>query len=901
MKGNQEPIPPRWATRLLQWYCAPHLLEEVQGDLQEEFEFQIKKTGLKRARLDYIQNVLGFLRPFAVKRAKLRPSNPFAMNMIKHYITIALRNVIRQKSFSAINIIGLALGMTCCLFIFLWVQDEKSVDNFHVNGKQLYNIYQTTTSNGSINGIYSTPYSLIYHDLNFNKRSELTALSLEDIQQIATEVKKICSYATGYELPWGHSETFQSGDKIQKFDGSRARKDFFTMFSYPLIAGDPNSALHDISSISISRKMAEFFFQTPQNAIGKNLRYENKIDFIVNAVFENTTPQSSLTFDFLINWESQIKQLDWASPVCLTTLQIDESANIAAVEARLNGFLQSKRAKNDPEIITVGLRPFGEKYLNSTFVNGKPREGRMVYIRIFSGVAVFILIIACINFMNLATARSVKRAKEVGVRKVIGSSRFSLITQFFGESILLAFFALGLSILIVQMLLPSFNGLTGKQITSPITTPSYWVILLGLTLLTGAIAGSYPALYLSSLKPARILRGGLSFTHSASWLRKGLVCFQFVLSIALLIATVVISNQTRFVQNKNLGYDRENLVYITLEGDLVPKYSLFKERALKMPGVVMVDRSSEAPHAMGFVVDENDGLKNTNTGDDAINWEGKGKNAAVGFKPASVGFDFVKIMNLKVAEGRGFSKSFATDSADAFMVNEEAVKQMGIKDPIGKWISAWNKKGHIIGILKDYHTHSLREPIKPLIVDVKEYEVFGMIIARLEPGKTKEALTNLEAVCHEINPNYPFAFQFLDQEYDKLYRTEKITTKLTNTFAVLGIAISCLGLLGLVMFAAEQRTKEIGIRKVLGATVTNIVNLLSKEFLMLVFVSFLIAAPIAGYFMNQWLQGFAYKIDLAWWIFALAGASALFIAMLTISVQAFHAAVVNPVKSLRSE
>jgi len=647
--------------------------------------------------------------------------------------------------------------------------------------------------------------------------------------------------------------------------------------------------------------MAGFFFQTPQNAIGKSIRYENKIDFIVNAVFENVTSQSSLTFDFLINWESQMKQLDWASPVVLTTLQLDESANLSQLEAKLNRFLESKRNKNDPEIITVGLKPFGEKYLNSTFVNGKPEEGRRVYVKIFTGVAIFILIIACINFMNLATARSVKRAKEVGVRKVIGSSRFSLIGQFFGESTLLSFFALMLSMLLIQLLLPSFNSLTGKQIASPFTVSSYWVVLIGLMLATGFVAGSYPALYLSSLKPVRILKGTLRFTNPSIWFRKGLVVFQFALSIALLIATVVISNQTYFVQNKNLGYDRDNLIYLTLEGEFIPKYSLFKERAMKMPGVVMVDRSSEAPHAMGFVVDENDGLKNTDTGDDAIKWEGKEKNASVGFKPASVGFDFVKIMNLKVAEGRDFSKSFATDSADAFMINEEAVKQMGMKDPIGKWISAWNKKGHVIGILKDYHTNTMREPIKPLIIDVKEYEVFGVIIVRLEPGKTKEALASVEKVCKEINPNYPFAFQFLDQEYDKLYRNEKVITKLTNTFAVLGMVISCLGLLGLVMFAAEQRTKEIGIRKVLGATVANIVNLLSKEFLSLVLISFLIAAPIAGYFMYQWLEGFAYKIELSWWIFALAGAAAITIALITVSVQAIQSAVVNPVKSLKVE
>jgi putative ABC transport system permease protein len=901
MKTNPKPTPPRWAARLLQWYCPPHLVEEVQGDLQEEFYYQLEQYGLLRARLDYVRNVLGFIRPFSIKRRKSYSSNPFTMNMFNHHATVAFRNVIRQKTFSAINITGLALGMTCCLFIFLWVRDEKAVDNFHANGKRLYNIYQTTASNGNVTGNYSTPYALIYHSLTFNKRDEATAFSVEDIREVVPEVQNISSYATGYELPWGHSETFQAGDKIQKFDGSRARKDFFAMFSYPLIAGDAKSALHDISSISISRKMASFFFQSPQNAIGKSIRYENKIDFVVNAVFENISPQSSLTFDFLINWDSQMKQLEWASSVVLTTLEIDESANVSQVEMKLNRFLQSKRSKNDPEIVTVGLRPYGEKYLNSSFVNGRPQEGRMVYVRIFTGVAIFILIIACINFMNLATARSVKRAKEVGVRKVIGSSRFSLINQFFGESIFLSFFALIVSVLMIQILLPSFNGLTGKQIASPIAVPSYWIIVVCLTLLTGFVAGSYPALYLSSLKPVRILKGALRFTHAAIWFRKGLVCFQFALSIALLIATIVISNQTYYVQNKNLGYDRDNIIYITLEGELIPRYALFKERAMQMPGIVMVDRSSEAPHAMGFVVDENDGLKNTNTGDDAIQWEGKEKTASVGFKPASVGFDFINILNLKVAEGRSFSKSFATDSADAFMINEEAVKQMGMKDPVGKWVSAWAKKGHIIGILKDYHTNTLHEPIKPLIIDVKEYETFGVIMVRLEPGKTKEVLATLATLCHEINPNYPFAFQFLDQEYDKLYRNEKVITRLTNIFAVLGVAISCLGLLGLVMLAAEQRTKEIGIRKVLGATVANIVNLLSKEFVALVLVSFLIAAPISGYFMDRWLQGFAYKIELSWWIFGVAGVTALAIALLTISIQAFQSAIRNPVKSLRTE
>lgn len=820
--------------------------------------------------------------------------------MVKHYITVAFRHLIRQKKFSAINITGLALGMTCCLFIFLWIDDEKSIDNFHAQGRNLYNVFQTVTNNGQTTGSYSTPFALIFQ--NRGERDTVnSAVTLADIQTEIPEIQKLNSYATGYELPWGHPETFQSGEKIQKFKGSRAGRDFFTMFSYPLVAGTAASALDNISSIAISQEMAEYFFGTPEQAIGKSLRYESRLDFIVKAVFENVTPQSSLSFDFLINWESQIKQLDLASPVILTTLLLDEPADVAQVEIKLNRFLKARLPQNSSEEVTLGLKPFGDKYLYSAFVNGKPQDGRMVYVRIFAGVAIFILIIACINFMNLATARSVKRAKEVGVRKTVGSSRATLAGQFLGESWLLSFFALVLSVVLIEMLLPSFNTLTGKHITSPLATPSYWVALLALVSVTGFASGSYPALFLSSLKPVTILKGNLNFTLHGAWFRKGLVCFQFFLSIALLIVTIVVSRQTHYVQNANLGYDRSDLVYVQIEGELNPRYALFKERALQMPGVMMVDRSTETPHAMGFVVDENDGFAETTTGDDAINWEGKQENISVGFKPASVGFDFLSTMKLEVAEGRAFSKSFSTDSADAFMINEEAVRQMGIDDPIGKWVSAWNKKGHIIGVLKDYHTGTLREPIKPLILDVKEYEYFGVIIVRLEPGKTKEGLASLEAVCREVNPNYPFVFQFLDQEYDHLYRNEQVVAKLTNIFAMLGIIISCLGLLGLVMFAGERRTKEIGIRKVMGASVPDIFSLLLKEFLILVILSFLVASPLTGYVMHQWLQGFAYRIPLSWEMFAIAGISVMIVALLTVSINAFQASVTNPVKSLRTE
>lgn len=802
--------------------------------------------------------------------------------MIQSFFKIAWRNVIRHKTHTAINVIGLALGMTCCLFIFLWVQDEKGIDNFHANGKNLYALYQTITVNGKPDGNYNTPYT-------YKNRYDFF---IEDMKDAVPEVKHVAFYATGYDLPWGHPETIQVGEKIVKLLGSRAGKDFFTMFSYPIIQGNAATALNDLSSISISRRMAEIFFGSPANALGKSVRYENKYNFIVSSVFENVTSQSSLKFDFLLNFELQKMQLEWSSNNFNTYVELANNADPKRVEAKINQYLQARLDKVKGVQVHVGMQRFGDQYLHNNFVNGIPAGGRIEYVKIFSEVAIFILIIACINFMNLATARSVKRAKEVGVRKVVGSSRGNLIGQFFGESLVFSFLAMILSIILLLILLPVFNQFTGKQFGFPLVQLSFWISLISLTLITGLVAGSYPALYLSSLKPVRILKGALRFTQGAIWFRKGLTVFQFVLSIILLIATIVITRQTSYVQSAHLGYDRENMVYMRIEGELSKKnkYLLFKEQALKMPGIAMIDRTTEVPQAMNFVVN-----------DDQITWQGKENNSVIGVKPASVGFDFVKLMKLQIVQGRDFSKTNPTDSTDAFMVNEEAVRQMGMKDPIGQWVQAWKKRGHIIAVLKDYHTQSLHEPMKPIMIDVKEGEYFGVIVARTEPGKTKEALENLATVYKSINPNYPFAYQFVDQEYKKLYSSELIVSTLSIVFAVVAIVISCLGLLGLVMFSAEQRIKEFGVRKVLGASLPQLMSLFAGDFLKLVGIAFLIAAPLGWYAMRSWLQDFAYRIDISWWIFLLAGLGSLMIALFTLSYEAFKAAVANPVKSLRSE
>ena len=804
------------------------------------------------------------------------------LDMLANYLKIAWRSITRHKGYAAINLFGLALGMTGCLFILLWVRDEKSIDNFHAGGDNLYTLYERQTANGKVEGRYSTPYQ-------FGPPGNPALL--DGVEKEIPEITHFAYYATGYDLPWGHAETISYNDKVVKLDGARAGEDFFRLFSYPLLEGSPATALSDQHAMAMSRKASIIFFGSPAAAMGKTVRFENNLDFTITAVFEDLPPHSSLYFDFLLNFENHKKALvNWPSDDFQSFLSLAPGANPAAVTAKLNLILQTRLADKNGVKLEVGLQRYGDRYLHGVFVNGRPETGRIEYVRIFSGVAVFLLLIACINFMNLATARSVRRAKEVGLRKVVGSTRGYLIGQFLGESLVFSFMALVLSIGLVLLLLPAFNHFTGKRIAFPFAQVSFWVGMAVILLLTGLLAGSYPALYLSSLKPVSVLKGIFRSTRGAVWLRKGLTVFQFVLSIVLIIATIVILRQTDYVENSNLGYNRDNLVYFRVEGEFtkMEQYERFKHEALSMPGIAMVDRSSEAPQEMNFVADP-----------DAFNWEGKGKTDRVGFKPASVGFDFVSLMHLRIDEGRDFSPLNGTDSSDGFLVNEEAVRRMGMKDPLGKMVSAWNKRGHIIGVLADYHTQSFREPILPVIVDVKEWEDFGVVIVRLKPGETKKAVAGLQTLYKAINPHYAFNLEFVDEAYKKLYNSEQLVSRLSTLFATLAIVISCLGLLGLVMFSAEQRTREIGIRKVLGASVGQVAYLFSVDFLRLIALAFLIAGPLGWFMMSAWLHDFAYRISLSWWIFALAGAGSVLIAALTVSYQAFRAATANPVRSLR--
>lgn len=489
--------------------------------------------------------------------------------------------------------------------------------------------------------------------------------------------------------------------------------------------------------------------------------------------------------------------------------------------------------------------------------------------------------------MNLATARSVKRAKEVGVRKAVGAVRSALIKQFISEALLLTVFAVVIALLLTGLLLPVFNQVTQTHLQISISDTSFWLYIGIITIVTGFVAGSYPALYLSSFNPVKVLKGTTKLSTGAVWFRKGLVVLQFVLSFVLIVGTIVVSKQVNFIQNRNIGYDKENLVYIPMQGSLPEKYSIFKNEALNMPGVQSISSITDNPSKLD---------QQTNS----VDWDGRNPNTLISFEHPSVDYDFVQTMKLQLAEGRDFSKDFSIEE-NGYLLNETAVKDIGYTNAAGKFITVNGRKAKITGVLKDFNFRSVHEQIQPMIIELDAYNNAYYILLRIEAGKTKQALAGVEKLFKQLNPAFPFSYSFSDEEYQQLYQNEQMIGKLSNAFACLAIFISCLGLLGLIMFTAEQRTKEIGIRKVLGASVSSILQLLSTDLFKLVLVAVLIALPLAWWAMNTWLNDYGYKIDISWWTFLLAGGIVILITAFTISFQAIKAAIANPVKSLRTE
>jgi putative ABC transport system permease protein len=791
--------------------------------------------------------------------------------MLKNYFKTALRSLWKQKGFSSINLIGLALGMACSLLILLWVQDERSVDAFHKHSDQLYYVYEKNYMGGKLQTWYWTQGPLA-----------------EELKKEIPEVK------AATPMSWSNVNSFAVGTKILKEDGFAAGADYFSMFSYPLLEGSAADALNSPDGLAISRKMAVAFFGSPSAAIGKAIRYENKKDFKVKAVFEDLSPQVSVKANYIMSWLGYQEDdngwvKDWGAVDPRTVVLLRPGANAAAVEAKIRNIPNKFQTEVKGMRIELGMQHFSDYYLRSEFRDGVPTEGRIQYVRLFSLVALFILVIACINFMNLTTARSVKRAKEIGVRKVMGAVRGLLIRQFIGEAILMAVLSAILALILVSFMLPAFNQLTGKEIVLPLAQPGFWLSLFAITLTTGLLSGSYPAFYLSGFNPIRVLKAASpSGSRGDAVFRKGLVVFQFVLSVVLILSTLLITRQVQYMRNAHLGYDRENLLYIPINGDLGKNLDVLRAEAAQLPGVARISLLSGEPTVM-------------NNGSMSIGWDGKDPNEHDRFIHESIGHEYLETMKIGLVAGRELDPAVYPTDSSGVMVNQTAVALMGYKDPIGKPVYDGSRKLNIVGVVKDFHFQSLHEKILPLTLEPGRNSWFRSILIRTKPGQTAQALAGLEGLCKKLNPAFPFDYKFSDAEYENLYKSEAVTGRLSVIFAVLAIFISCLGLLGLSMFTAQQRVREIGIRKVLGASAGSLFGLLSKNFLVLVGIAFLIGAPLGYWAMHVWLSGFAYQTDIPWWMFAAAGAAALAVALLTVCWQTIRAARANPVRSLRSQ
>jgi len=788
--------------------------------------------------------------------------------MFKTYFKLAYRNITKDKAYSIINISGLAIGLAASILILLWVQNELSYDKFHKNASQIYRISCNMVDSKTVGAPAGMPAGL-----------------KADIPVVKNTVR----------IEPGNTTLLETGNK--KFEEERvfyADPSFMDVFSYPLVKGNRATALNQVDGILITQEMAIKYFGN-EDPIGKVIRKDNKENVVVTGVLANIPANSDLQFDFVLPMASlartndDLKNSVWTNFNFYDYLQLDNSfdpsaANLLSLEKQMNQVF----LKHATDIkVTFQLQPLTKIHLSPEELGDSPGHGNAQYVSIFFVIAILILVVACINFMNLATARSARRAKEIGLRKVAGAIRGQLIIQFLSESVFIAFLALLLALVIVIMFLPVFNQLASRKLIINVSDVKLWLSLFGIALLTGLISGSYPALFLSGFNPVKVLKGNVKSMGGNLLFRNTLVVTQFMVSIILLVGTVVIYNQLKFIRDRNPGFEKANLLYIPMTGDIWHKQlalkNELKRNSLTSDFTIITDLPTNLG---GWTV--------------SVNWDGKDPHLQTAIPVMGVNEDFIHTFRAKLVAGRSFSGAFKTDST-SYMINEKMAKIMGLdaNTAIGKPLTLWGNKGTIVGVVKDFNFKPVQQTIEPLVMPFNK--IGGYTVVRTLPGKTNATIQALTKISQELNPAYPFKFDFLDQDLANLYKGEQQMGNIFNLFAALGIFISCLGLYGLSAFMAEQRTKEIGVRKVLGASVINIVYLLSSGITRLILIAIFIAIPLSWYAVNSWLAGFAYHINVSWLIFFAAALAALGIAWLTVSYESIKAAVVNPIKSLKTE
>jgi ABC-type antimicrobial peptide transport system permease subunit len=793
--------------------------------------------------------------------------------MFRHNMLIAYRNIIRHKGSFFINLTGLSTALACTFLIYLWVTDEINFDKFHKNDSQLYQIIERSTENGNV----------IVHE---GTQGPLAEAMERDLPEVISATPVMSLEKNSMKIP------MRFNDKAVITSGVFAGSDFFNIFSFPLSIGNQKSVLAEKEGVVLSEKLAISLFGSPEQSIGKSIAWEimgKQQTSKVTGVFAPLPNNNSMHFDFVASWDLLYYDLfpnfqKWWNTGPDTYLLLKKGTDIASFNIKIEKFINKYLGDND---FTLSVRPYSSAYLYGNYENGVQSGGRIEYVQLFSVVALFILIIACINFMNLSTAKASRRLKEVGIKKAIGSTRKALVLQFLSEAMIMALLSMFTAIFIVMLVLPSFNDITGKHLAINFD-PQIIALTLLITFITGIFAGSYPAFYMSALEVVSVFRRNIRKSIPEMLARKGLVVFQFMLSLVLIVGVMVIVKQVNYVQQKNIGYDKSNIIHFNKEGKLNENAESFTAELKNIPGVVNVSS-----------VQQNLMQKGNGSSTYGINWPGKAPDAKIDFAIRSVDYDLVETLGMHVAQGRSFSKAYGAEDK-GLIFNETAIKLMGLKDPIGTKVILWEEEKTIIGVVKDFHISSLHEPISPVVLKFEPGKTSTFMV-KIAPGKERETIARIEQLYKKFNPGFVFEYKFLDEVYQAQYIAEQRVSVISKYFAALAIIISCLGLFGLAAFNAEVRTKEIGIRKVLGASITNVMVMLSKDFVLLIVIAMMIAFPLAWIAMNAWLDGFAYRVDIGSDVFIIAAVALVLLTLLTVSYQSLKAALMNPVKSLRTE
>ena len=849
--------PPKIASMILRCILPKKDRSYLLGDYEEIYQNKIKEQGSFSAYFWYWGqlwiNGSGFLK------------NNFYWNaiMLKNYFKTTLRNIVKYKAYSLINVVGLAIGMAIAIIIFLWVRYEASYDRFHKNSKHIYRVYSVSQNN-----------NLFYLQ---NPAPLAPALESE-----YPEIKKASRMWEAGNCPLKYENMVFSGSACG------IESSFFEIFTFPFVSGNPKHSLSDPNFVVLTKKTAQKYFGN-KDPIGKTMKFEwwgKWYDFNVTGVIENIPTNSTVQFDFLLPFffvkKSGWNFDSWSSSSFLTYVLIQNETDIEKIQHKISGIIQ----RHVPEsTVQIKLQPLTKIHLFNP-AGGGP----IIYLYIFSSIGILILLIACINFINLSTSRYITRAKEVGLRKVIGANRKQLIVQFLSESLVISLVALFFAVFVAVLLLPSVNRLLNIHLEINFSRKIIFS-LFGISLITGLFSGSYPSLYFSKLQPVNMLKSSPATGFKGSLLRKHLVVIQFFFSVLLIICTSIASRQLRFLQGKDLGFNKEHVIHFKLRSEFAEKYRIIKQALLGYPDILSITIGN-----VGF-------LNNSNS-TDSISWEGKSDREKINFFIHSVDYDYLGTFDLKMSQGRFFSEKFPSDSKEAFVLNEAAIKLMGIKSPVGKqfkWIFLNRQiRGKIIGIVSDYNYQSLHQKISPLFLTIAPWWYNSGYI-RIKSNNTHRTIEFLEKTLKNIVPDFPFEYTFLDQDIENLYKTERRVGILVRWGTILAIFIACLGLLGLASYTAMQRTKEIGIRKVLGSSNSGIILLLYKEYSKWIVLANIIAWPIAFLIMKNWLNNFAYKTSIGIWIFVLSGLITFAIALLSVSYKSFRAAVTDPIETLRHE